>query len=138
MDTQVHIPPSPDRDRIDVRGDRAECGSGSGPWSETAVPIECDQCAAEDDVRQRVHERERSVEPVVGIALRVPVPVEVIPVLGIFPQTFAELIGELLGGALQGFVARTIPGDANGIAKMDGESSWMYAIDEAWQQGRTG
>ena len=93
--------PLPNRDRIDVWCDRTECGRGGGAGPEAAAPIERDQRPAENDVRERVHERERLIEPFVGIALRVPVSVEVIPVIGMFPQAFAELIGELLGGALE-------------------------------------
>ena len=53
--------------------------------------------------------------------------------LGMLPDTFAELIGELLGGELQGFIARAFTRDANGIAEMNRKTSRSYSIDEARQ-----
>src|SRR5687768_15082725 len=76
-----------------------------------------------------------SAEPGVVVALRVPIPVEVVPELGMLTNLGAEGVSDLLRRDRDRFVARKVVRNIDGPASVRLEPAWADALDTAGKQG---
>src|SRR5258706_5415210 len=76
-----------------------------------------------------------SAEPFVGILLRIPVSIELIPVLRVLPDAGAQLIRKLLRGLLNGLVARPVGRHHDRVAEQARKRRVaLRALDKAGHQ----
>ena len=70
--------------------------------------------------------------------LRVPVSIELVPVLRLAPDPLLELLGEALRRGLDRLLAGPIDGNDDRLAGRDAEAALAGALDEARHQRRAG
>src|SRR5689334_19582070 len=79
----------------------------------------------------------RSGQLIVSIVLRVPVAIEVVPVLWVAPDPHFELISELLCRRLDGLIARRVGGDNDRVTRSNTEAPVIDSLDEARHERRS-
>src|SRR5688572_21040225 len=70
------------------------------------------------------------------LVLRVPVPIELVPVFRVLPDPRAELVGKLLRGALNRGIPWQIGRHDNRLAGFDPKQASLGALDETGHQRR--